>query len=111
MAIHHLYTFGHNPHNKLLPHPNLAPTVITEPTDVLHPQWRALAKKTYGVERLAGEYVWGDFGSSIIRLFNGEQVSFFVASYLWKIERWTRRADLFRSYPDLRSLSMRFRKQ
>ncbi|KAH8084200.1 hypothetical protein HD553DRAFT_312330 [Filobasidium floriforme] len=75
MPTHHLYTFGHNPHHKLLPHPNLAPTVITEPTDVLHPHWRALAKKTYGVEELAGEYVWGDFGSTIIRLFDGDNKS------------------------------------
>lgn len=71
MPTHHLYTFGHNPHHKLLPHPNFAPTVVTEPTDILHPHWRALAKKTYGLEELAGEYVWGDYGSTIIRLFDG----------------------------------------
>jgi hypothetical protein len=100
MPTHHLYTFGHNPHHKLLPQSNLAPTVITEPTDVLHPYWRALAKKTYGVEELAGEYVWGDFASSTIRLFDGESVSlFFVAGF--RTESRTGRADL----PYLSSLS------
>ncbi|KAG7527351.1 hypothetical protein FFLO_07020 [Filobasidium floriforme] len=75
MPTHHLYTFGHNPHHKLLPHSNLAPTVITEPTDVLHPHWKALAKNSFGVEELAGEYVWGDFGCTIIRLFDGDKNS------------------------------------
>lgn len=70
MPTYHLYAFGHNPYRKLVPH--IASPTIDEPTDVIQPCWRDLARIRYGVEELAAEYVWGDYGSSLIRLFDGE---------------------------------------
>ena len=72
MPTHHLYVSGHNPYHKLLPNPDLPATLVYTPTDVLHPVWRDHARTSYGIEELAGEYVWGGYACSLIRLFDSE---------------------------------------